>query len=73
MFVGIAGAAVGPQQDVGLDLLAAFERQDDAVGLALDRSYFLVVADQRALLAQVVAERVGDFVVEELEQLRAAC
>ena len=71
MFCGVAGAAIGPQQHVGLDPLAGLETHQRAVRQALHRFVFLVVADHHALIAQVVAERVGDLVVEEGQQLRA--
>ena len=71
--VGVAGAAVGPQQHVGLELLAALEVQHDAVVARLDALVLFVVADQHAAVAQVVAQGVDDLVVEELQQLARAC
>ncbi|MCY1350667.1 hypothetical protein D9M69_369030 [compost metagenome] len=69
--VGVAGTAVAPQQRVSLDLLAGFEVQDHPVLQALDALVLLVVTDQHVVVAQVVAEGVGDLVVEEAEQLVA--
>ncbi|MNF52575.1 hypothetical protein D3C84_339250 [compost metagenome] len=69
--VGVAGTAVAPQQRVSLDLLAGLEVQDHPVLQALDALVLLVVTDQHVVVAQVVAEGVGDLVVEEAEQLVA--
>ena len=69
--VGVARAAVGPQQDVGLELLAALEVQDHAVVGPFDLLVLLAVADQRAFLAEVIAQGVADLVVEKLQQLVA--
>ncbi|MCY1346150.1 hypothetical protein D9M69_322290 [compost metagenome] len=69
--VGVAGTAVAPQQAVGLDLLAGLEVQDHPVLQALDALVLLVVTDQHVVVAQVIAQGVGNLVVEEAEQLVA--
>src|SRR5262249_34680703 len=50
--VGVAGPAVGPQQDLSLELLPRFEMQYDAVLLPFDFYEFLAMADENALFAQ---------------------
>ena len=69
--IGIAGPAVTPQQGVGLDLLARLQMQNHAVFHALDALVLFVVTNQHVVVAQVVGKRVGDFRVEEAEQLIA--
>ncbi|MNM94455.1 hypothetical protein D3C81_1068590 [compost metagenome] len=69
--IGVAGAAVTPQQRIRLDLLARLQVQDHAVFQAFDAVVFLVVTDQHVVVAQVIAQRIGNLVVEEAEQLVA--
>ena len=44
------------------------EFDDDAVVLALDALVLLAVADEDAALAQMIAQRIDDLVIEELER-----
>ena len=70
--LGIAGAAVGPQQDVGLDLLAALQLQrSPRCRRPSTRSYSSLCRSSTPLLAEVVAERVDDLLVQERQQLVA--
>ena len=69
--VGVAGPAVTPQQGIGAQLLAGLQVQDDAVFLAFDALVFLVVTNEHIVVLQVIAQGVGDLVVEEAEQLVA--
>src|SRR5690606_13998059 len=69
--IGIAGAAVRPKQYVGLELLAALERQDYAVVDAFNLGVLFVVAQQYAAIAQMIRERVDNLVIEKFQQLAA--
>src|SRR5690606_1692078 len=67
--VGVAGTPVAPQQRIGLDLLAGLEIQHYAAVLEpLDLLVLFVVADQRHVVAQVIAQRVGNLVIQETQQ-----
>ncbi|EAU65622.1 hypothetical protein STIAU_6500 [Stigmatella aurantiaca DW4/3-1] len=63
--VGVAGAPVGPQEDLRLEPLAALEVQHHPVVGGLHALHLLLVADEHALFAQVVGERIGDLIVQE--------
>ena len=69
--LGIAGASVGPQQDVGLQLFAGFEEEDDAIVARFDPLGDFMVTNQHAPFAEVIAEGIGDFIVEKIEKLVA--
>src|SRR5262249_26473752 len=59
---GVAGAALRPKKDLRLDLLAGLEVHDDAVVAGFDLLVLLVVANDDALIAEVVGEGVDDVV-----------
>ena len=69
--VGVAGTAVAPQQGIGLDLLAGLEVQDYPVVQAFDPLVLFVMAHGDVVVAEVVAQRLGNFRVQEAEQLVA--
>src|SRR5690606_33024988 len=70
-FVGVAGAPVAPQEGVGFDLLAGLQVQNHTVIHAFDPLVLFVVTNDHVVGAQVVTQRIGDFIVEEVEQLVA--
>src|SRR5436190_1817974 len=67
----ISGTAVAPEQGIGLDLLAGLEVQDHTVVHAFDAVVVFVVANRDVVVAEVVAQRLGNFRVEEAQQLTA--
>lgn len=69
--IGVTGTAVAPEQGVGLDLLARLEVQDHAVVAAFDALVVFVVAHGDVVVAEVIAQGLGDFRVEEAQQLAA--
>ena len=64
----VAGTPVGPQQHVGLELLAGPAMQHHPVARWLDPLVLLLVTQNHTLTAQVVAQRIRDLVVEEGEE-----
>jgi hypothetical protein len=44
-YVGVPGSSIGPKKDIGFDLFATFQVQNDAVFLGLDFGEALVVPD----------------------------
>ena len=67
--VGVAGAPLRPQQHVTLDDFVGFEMHAHAAVIGFHAVVFFAVADQHAAFAQVVGQRVDDFVVEKRQQL----
>ena len=56
--VGIAGAAVGVQQAIGLQLFAGLQVHDHAVIHPLNFLILLIVANDHAAVPEVIRERV---------------
>lgn len=69
--VGVAGTTVAPEQGIGLDLLAGLEVQDHAIVDAFDAVVVFVVAHGDVVVAEVIAQGLGDFRVQEAQQLAA--
>ena len=67
--VRVAGAPLRPQQHIALDDLVRLEVHAHAGIVGLDALVLLAMAYQNTALAQVIGERVDDFVVEESKQL----
>ncbi|MNF54779.1 hypothetical protein D3C84_362190 [compost metagenome] len=67
--VGVAGTTVTPEQGIGLDLLARLEMQNHPVIHTFDALVLFVVADQYVAVTQVIAERIGNFRIQEAQQL----
>src|SRR4030095_12692366 len=57
--------------NIGLQLFAALEREDDAVACAFDSLVLFAVSDESAFFAEVVTEGVANLVVEKFKELVA--
>src|SRR5690606_10897156 len=63
--VGVAGTSVRPQYDIALDALAGFE-MGHSVGIkVLQFLILLIVTAAHTHVTQVIAERIGDFIIEK--------
>ena len=65
---GIPCAAIGPEQRFTMDTLAGFKLQGDAVFMGGYPLVLLVVTHHHIEVPQVVAEGIGDFIVEKAHQ-----
>src|SRR5690606_24132075 len=66
--IRVAGAAIRPEYDIALDALTRLQVGNDVIIVILEVVQLLVVAAAHAEVAQVVAKRIGDFIVEKGQQ-----
>ena len=63
----VTGSSIRPQQDIRFELLAGLEMQHDAGVPPFHRRVLFVVSQECTAVAQVITERIADFVVEILK------
>ena len=61
----IATAAIAPEKRIGTYLLTGLQFDGDTMRIAGDRFVVFVMANFYSVITQVIAQRIGDFIIKE--------